>query len=118
MMMQPLSDAAERLATLEARILAALNYLGEPPAPWMRRRAGTTHDVIIVGAGQAGLAIGFALKREGIDSFVLLDARPAVKLFLLMWGKAKRLLPSISKKQKFRMRTAPLNVTSTLDVDA
>ena len=47
------------------------------PAPWMARRAGTTHDVVIVGAGQAGLAIGFALQREGIDRVVLLDARPA-----------------------------------------
>ena len=71
-----LPDAAERLAALKGRILTALDYLGEPPAPWMARRAGVTHDVAIVGAGQAGLAIGFALKREGVDNVVLLDARP------------------------------------------
>jgi hypothetical protein len=77
MTMEPHPDAAERLAALKGRIWTALDYLGEPPAPWMRRRAGVTHDVVIVGAGQAGLAIGFALKREGLDGFVLLDARPA-----------------------------------------
>ena len=77
MKVQPHRDAAERLAALKRRVLRALGYLGEPPAPWMARRAGTTHDVVIVGAGQAGLAIGFALQREGIDRVVLLDARPA-----------------------------------------
>jgi len=77
MTIAPLPDADKRLAALKARIYEALEYLGEPPTHWMPRREGTTHDIVIVGAGQAGLAIGFALKREGIDNFVLLDARPA-----------------------------------------
>lgn len=35
------------------------------------------HEVIVIGAGQSGLAIGYYLKRLGID-FVLLDAAPDI----------------------------------------
>lgn len=34
------------------------------------------HDVVIVGAGQAGLASAWALRREGITNVAVLDARP------------------------------------------
>jgi FAD-dependent urate hydroxylase len=34
-------------------------------------------DVVIVGAGQAGLAAGLALKREGVTDVLLLDRNPA-----------------------------------------
>ncbi len=71
---QPLSDAAERLAALEDRVSRALDYLGDRPADWVPRRDGIDKDVVIVGAGQAGMAIGFGLKREGLTNFVLLDA--------------------------------------------
>lgn len=70
-------DAAERLADLETRVARALDYLGDRPADRMPRCDGIDKDVVIVGAGQAGLAIGFALKREGLRNFVLLDAAPA-----------------------------------------
>jgi len=71
---QRLPDAAERLSALEARVSRALDYLGDRPADWMPRRDGIDKDVVIVGAGQAGLATGFGLKREGLTKFVLLDA--------------------------------------------
>ena len=73
---QRLPDAAERLAALEARVVRALDYLGDRPADWMPRREAIDKDVVIVGAGQAGLAIGFGLKREGLTNFLLLDAAP------------------------------------------
>lgn len=73
---QRLPDAPERLAALEARISRALDYLGDRPAGWLPARAGVDKDIVIVGAGQAGLAIGFALKREGITNIALLDAAP------------------------------------------
>lgn len=37
-----------------------------------------THDVVIVGAGIAGLAAAWRLKREGIKDIVLLELEPAV----------------------------------------
>lgn len=73
---QILPDAGERLATLEARVSRDLTYLGDKPMSWMSPRDGVDRDVVIVGAGQAGLAIGFALKREGVTNIALLDAAP------------------------------------------
>src|SRR5690606_30753381 len=35
------------------------------------------HEVIVIGGGQAGLAIGYYLQRKGID-FAILDGAPAV----------------------------------------
>lgn len=46
---------------------------GEPPANWVRP-TGTDHDVLVVGGGQAGLGIGFALRRAGIGRFSVIDA--------------------------------------------
>ncbi|NKB54910.1 MAG: SidA/IucD/PvdA family monooxygenase [Alphaproteobacteria bacterium] len=73
---QLLPDAPERLAALEARVSQALDYLGDRPANWVPPRDGIDRDVVIVGAGQAGLAIGFALKRDGVTNIELLDAAP------------------------------------------
>ncbi|MBM7517533.1 SidA/IucD/PvdA family monooxygenase [Nocardioides nitrophenolicus] len=46
---------------------------GAPPAPWVRE-TDTDHDVLVVGGGQAGVAIGFALRRAGIASTSVIDA--------------------------------------------
>ena len=35
-------------------------------------------DVLVIGAGQAGLAVGWHLREQGITSFLLLDAGPEV----------------------------------------
>lgn len=37
------------------------------------------HDAVIVGAGQAGLSVTWALRREGITNVAVLDARPRGK---------------------------------------
>jgi cation diffusion facilitator CzcD-associated flavoprotein CzcO len=71
-----LPDAGERLAALQARVSRALDYLGGRPANWVPETDGINRDVVIVGAGQAGLALGFALKRDGVTNIALLDAAP------------------------------------------
>lgn len=62
---------AER--TLAARVQRALHLLRDPPADWVPPRPGIDHDVFIVGGGQSGLAIGFALRRAGIGRVSTID---------------------------------------------
>ncbi len=68
------------LAVLEARIDAALDHLQEPAADWVpQTRApdgSVALDVAVLGAGMAGLAAGFALKREGVARVTLFDPQP------------------------------------------
>jgi FAD-dependent urate hydroxylase len=75
-------DAGPRsLAELEARLARDLALLLIPPAkswlePRSHRRWGPLLDVAIIGAGMAGLAAAFALKRLGIDNVRLFDRAP------------------------------------------
>ena len=48
---------------------------GPDPAGWVRESAAD-HDVVVVGGGQSGLAIGFALRRAGIGRVSVVDAAP------------------------------------------
>ncbi len=66
------NDALDRHAALVRRELDLLDY---PRRPWMPARAGT-FDVIIVGAGQGGLAAAFALSRERISNVLVVDQNP------------------------------------------
>jgi cation diffusion facilitator CzcD-associated flavoprotein CzcO len=50
-----------------------LRYFGAAPGNWVRE-TGFDHDVVVVGGGQAGLGIGFALRRAGIGRAVVVDA--------------------------------------------
>ena len=68
---QPHDDA---LADLDAEVRRALRHLGDEPENWVPPTPGVDHDVTIVGAGQSGLAIAFALRRAGIHGTTLLDA--------------------------------------------
>jgi cation diffusion facilitator CzcD-associated flavoprotein CzcO len=69
------------LAALEARVRHDLEILSYPSSDWLtpaRSRGGRhVHDVAIVGAGQAGLAIAFALRRERVTNVALFDRLPA-----------------------------------------
>ena len=51
------------------------------PAPWLTpatTAAGApVFDVVIVGAGQCGLAAAFGLRREGVTNVIVLDENPA-----------------------------------------
>jgi cation diffusion facilitator CzcD-associated flavoprotein CzcO len=73
----PLPDAAARIAALTQRVRRALEYLGANPPNWVVPREGMRHDAVIVGGGQTGVAIAFALRKVGIANFSVIDQAPA-----------------------------------------
>ena len=81
MSLRPLPGAEAALGRLAEQARRDLAALSHPAAQWVQplpEAAGReVHDVVIVGAGQAGLAVGLALKREGVNDVVLLDRNPA-----------------------------------------
>jgi cation diffusion facilitator CzcD-associated flavoprotein CzcO len=54
----------------------ALRLIGPDPANWVPDRAGIDHNVTIVGGGQTGCALAFALRRAGIGRVTVLEAAP------------------------------------------
>ncbi|WPB56548.1 NAD(P)/FAD-dependent oxidoreductase [Xylophilus sp. GOD-11R] len=62
---------AER--ALADRVTRAQTLLRDHPPDWVPPREGTDHDVLIVGGGQSGLNIGFALRRAGIGRIAIVD---------------------------------------------
>lgn len=72
-----MSPAQAQLAERVRRDLSLLNY---PGRQWVspRRTAGAhpIFDVIIVGAGQGGLAAAFGLMRERVNNILVLDEHP------------------------------------------
>ena len=78
---RPLAAAEANLGHLAAQVRHDLDVLSHPSAEWLRpvTVASGAHvfDVVIVGAGQAGLIVGLALKRDGIRNVLLLDRNPA-----------------------------------------
>jgi cation diffusion facilitator CzcD-associated flavoprotein CzcO len=79
--LRPRPTADADTASLADRARRELAALAHPNAPWLRPitdPAGRqVFDVAIVGAGQSGLIIGLALKREGVANVALLDRNPA-----------------------------------------
>jgi cation diffusion facilitator CzcD-associated flavoprotein CzcO len=66
MMTQPTDpDAAAR---------DALRLIGADPPNWVPEHSGIEHNVTIVGGGQTGCAIAFALRRAGIGRVTIIDA--------------------------------------------
>lgn len=72
---------SDGLTALSARVRHELEMFTYPARPWVKPRevpdGGPVHDVVIVGGGQAGLAIANGLIREGITRIVCLDRNPA-----------------------------------------
>ncbi|GJD52126.1 FAD-dependent urate hydroxylase [Methylobacterium crusticola] len=66
-----------RLDALAARIRDDLARTAHPRAPWLAPRAGPdgapARDVIVVGAGQSGLAVAFGLLRAQVTNILVLD---------------------------------------------
>lgn len=52
----------------------ALRLIGADPPNWVPEQAGIDHTVTIVGGGQTGCAIAFALRRAGIGRVTIIDA--------------------------------------------
>ncbi|MFK4497697.1 cation diffusion facilitator CzcD-associated flavoprotein CzcO [Bradyrhizobium japonicum] len=69
-----MSDA---LAKLKATVRADLAMIAHPGAAWLEPKTGPDGkpalDVLIVGAGQSGIAIGFGLMRSRVSNILLLD---------------------------------------------
>jgi cation diffusion facilitator CzcD-associated flavoprotein CzcO len=80
----PAEDAAvdhDSLDALVAQLRRDLSYLNYPAKNWVKPLTPSvedeTFDVVTVGAGMVGLAIAVALRREGIQNSIALDAAPA-----------------------------------------
>ncbi|PWJ11169.1 NAD(P)-binding domain-containing protein [Jannaschia seohaensis] len=74
------SEADAGLSRLEARIASDLEKISWPPDYWVKPRTAADDspmlNVLVVGAGQGGLTIGFQLMRERIDRILLVDSAP------------------------------------------
>ena len=53
---------------------AALRLIGPFPQNWVFDRPGIDHNVVLVGGGQTGSALAFALRRAGIGKVSIIDA--------------------------------------------
>ncbi|HVZ06784.1 FAD-dependent oxidoreductase [Rhodopila sp.] len=67
------TDDPDRLAR------ATLRLLGADPPNWIPDRPGVDHNVVIVGGGQTGCALSFALRRAGVGKVSVIDAAPDEK---------------------------------------
>ncbi len=65
------------LARLEAQVRADLTKIAHPRMPWLEPVTGpdgrAAHDVVIVGAGQSGVATAFGLMRARVDNIRVID---------------------------------------------
>ena len=65
------------LIALEAQVRADLAKTAHPDAPWLRPTPGPDAkpalDVLVVGAGQSGVAIAFGLMRSQVTNILVLD---------------------------------------------
>jgi len=53
-----------------------LRLIGPDPANWVPDLPGVDHNVALIGGGQSGSALSFALRRAGIGKVTVLDAAP------------------------------------------
>ena len=54
----------------------ALRLLGADPPNWVPARPGIDHNVAIIGGGQTGCALAWALRRAGIGNVTILESAP------------------------------------------
>jgi cation diffusion facilitator CzcD-associated flavoprotein CzcO len=69
------------LQALQGRIAQELEYIGYPGKRWIPKTAGPDGkpvlDVLMVGAGQSGLSVAFALRQEKVERVLAIDRAPA-----------------------------------------
>jgi cation diffusion facilitator CzcD-associated flavoprotein CzcO len=74
------TGAAEGLDALEQRVRFDLDCLNHPPANWVvpavHPSGEAVADVVVIGAGMAGLVLTFTLLRHGITNIRCLDRNP------------------------------------------
>lgn len=67
----------ERIAALTAQVRRDLARIAHPRMPWLEPRPAPEGkpalDVLIIGAGQSGLAIAFGLMRAQVDNILVID---------------------------------------------
>lgn len=61
-------------ASANENAAATLRLIGPTPPNWVPDRAGVDHNVAIIGGGQSGSALGFALRRAGIGKVSIIEA--------------------------------------------
>ncbi len=66
--------AKERIDALARRTLRDLEYLADQVPNWVPSDPEFDHDVLIVGGGQTGVALAFALRRAGIGNVSVIDS--------------------------------------------
>lgn len=68
------------LGALEERIARDLELIAWPETRWVKQRQGPegrpVRNVIVVGAGQGGIAVAWQLKRERVDDVLVVDRAP------------------------------------------
>ena len=62
------------IADPEAAARNTLRLIGPDPLNWVSDRTGVDHNVVLVGGGQTGSALAFALRRGGIGKVAAIDA--------------------------------------------
>jgi len=69
-----------QLEALECRVQQDLALIAHPRMPWLTPRkdpsGGDALDVLVVGAGQSGLATAFGLMRSRVDNILVIDRAP------------------------------------------
>ena len=72
---------AGTLADLTAAVRAELEAFDYPSGSWTVPRTDANGervlDVLVIGAGQAGISTALRLRREGVDNLLVVDAAPA-----------------------------------------
>ncbi|MSP31136.1 MAG: NAD(P)/FAD-dependent oxidoreductase, partial [Acetobacteraceae bacterium] len=61
-------------ASADENAVATLRLIGPTPPNWVPDREGVDHNVAIIGGGQSGSALGFALRRAGIGKVSIIEA--------------------------------------------
>jgi len=69
--------SGEALAALEERVREDLQRIAHPRMKWLEPRpapdGGQAFDVVVVGGGQSGIAIGFGLMRAQVGNILVID---------------------------------------------